>query len=768
MSLMDSEKSALAKKVGSTASIMASSVVKLYLASPNPKANKKDPNSVLKSFPDLSDSQWKYTNVMGALVLVVDRVLDTFLFRIYDLEHPHELRFEYELYEDIEYKALDPQFHSFEMDDCVGGFSFSNKDEAPKFLSKVNALRPTSKSGAIDALKGKKKEKSGWFSSGSKKKEKLPEISVSTVTNVTHTQHIGINPDGTFDLNNISPEWKALFRQAGIKKKDLANPETAKAIVATIAQTTGMQIRSDPAPQQAIDPSSEAAKEMYTPDQLKELEEYQSAMRKYEEELAAYEAEQSALAAWERDNAKYLAEKEEKERKERDALAVREREKREREEAERQKRDLEDLAAQQRALEAELAAKEKERQEAEAEKARLLQEAANKGAKLPPPPPPRKAAVPHIQAPVVENEPPAMPRRRTSVVQRVVHAVVGPKEDELAREEEERRKAEEERRKMDEDRRKRNAEELERLRQEEEKRLGEERIRIRAEMEAQMRAEEDMIRKAAEEERRKMREEALQEQERLQRELAEAKSAAEKARIEAAQELARQEAERARLEQEALEQKAAAERERARQAAEQAQREQEEILLQLQVMQLKTLEAKRLVEEEERRQEELRKEAAKKRAPPIPARLPDKPPLPPPPAAPPRPPMPPALPPLPGAPGEGAPKLPPAGGLANVLKGIGTVELRKTENMVDKSGPNITGKMGRDGQKNALLGALEKGVQLKKTDGGGAAAPKSGLPQLQKMESTVQNTIMAKLVETMNMRRGALAGNDSDDDDWSD
>jgi hypothetical protein len=51
--------------------------------------------------------------------------MDPVLTLPYDIAAPHELRFEYELYEDIEYKALDVQFHAFEMDDCVGGFSFS-------------------------------------------------------------------------------------------------------------------------------------------------------------------------------------------------------------------------------------------------------------------------------------------------------------------------------------------------------------------------------------------------------------------------------------------------------------------------------------------------------------------------------------------------------------------------------------------------------------------------------------------------------------------
>ena len=81
--------------------------------------------------------------------------------------------------------------------------------------------------------------------------------------------------------------------------------------------------------------------------------------------------------------------------------------------------------------------------------------------------------------------------------------------------------------------------------------------------------------------------------------------------------------------------------------------------------------------------------------------------------------------------------------------------------------------MQRDEKKNALLGALEKGVQLKKVDGGGsgANAGSSNTPALTKLpqlDNTLQTSIMAKLVETMNMRRGALVGGDSDDDDWSD
>lgn len=640
-------------------------------------------------------------------------------------------------YEDIEYKSLDAQFHAFEMDDCVGGFSFCSKDEAPKFLSKVNALKPSSKNNAVDALKGTKKEKKGLFGSKPKKKEISGPV-VSGVLNVVHTQHIGMNTDGSFDLDNISPEWKALFRQAGIKKKDLANPETAKAIVQTIAATTGMKIttlqnnQQNHAAKEAhnLNVTSDEAKQQYTPDQLREIEDYQAALKKYEDDLAAYEAEQSALSAWERDNSKYLAEKEVKDKEERAARERVEKEEGERRYAANAVEELKQLTEQQRLLELELVEKEK-----------VLKDAEAKGAKLPPPPPPRKQAAAKQST---ENAPPPPPRRKTSVVQSVVRAVTGSN-------------PEEERRKRDE--------EFERLRKEEENMMLTERARIRAEIEAEIRADEEEFRKTAIEERRKMKEEAEREQQELMAQINAAKTAAEKSRMEEAARFAAQQAETARREQEELERKAADDREKTRHAAEQAQREQEDILRQLQVMQEKTMEARRLMDEEAKRQEELRKEAMKKKAPPLPARLPDKPPLPPPPAAPPRPPMAPKLPPMTSpsamAPGGTAPK---AGGasLSGVLKGLGTVELKRTE-VVDKSVPNITGKGGRDEKKNAFLGALEKGVQLKKVEN----EQKSTLPQLERLDTGVQSNIMQKLVETMNVRRGALHGDDSDDD-WSD
>jgi hypothetical protein len=184
---------------------------------------------------------------------------------------------------------------------------------------------------------------------------------------------------------------------------------------------------------------------------------------------------------------------------------------------------------------------------------------------------------------------------------------------------------------------------------------------------------------------------------------------------------------------------------------------------QLRLMQERTKAAKALLEEEERKADELQRQALKKRAPPIPARLPDKPPLPAQPNAPPKPPPPPTLPAIPTT----APKMTRS---PSVLIGLqlGEVKLKKTEAVNDKSAPDVTGQRGRAPKTNALLGALEQGVQLKKGPG---PAAKSSLPQIQEMDKKQQANIMTSLIETMNVRRGALQGDDGDGDDddgWSD
>ena len=62
---------------------------------------------------------------------------------------------------------------------------------------------------------------------------------ISGPTNFSHDSHIGWDPVNGFDINNIPPEWKKLFKEAGVKKSDLENKETAMFLVETIAQNIG-------------------------------------------------------------------------------------------------------------------------------------------------------------------------------------------------------------------------------------------------------------------------------------------------------------------------------------------------------------------------------------------------------------------------------------------------------------------------------------------------------------------------------------------------
>eukprot|EP01125_Pyxidicula_operculata_P008977 TRINITY_DN2968_c0_g1_i1.p1 TRINITY_DN2968_c0_g1~~TRINITY_DN2968_c0_g1_i1.p1 ORF type:complete len:508 (-),score=183.74 TRINITY_DN2968_c0_g1_i1:380-1903(-) len=70
--------------------------------------------------------------------------------------------------------------------------------------------------------------------------------------NVEHVGHVGWSADGGFDIKNIPAEWKKIFKNVGLKKKDLENnPELANNIFNIMSQAnveTG-EVSSQPAQQ---------------------------------------------------------------------------------------------------------------------------------------------------------------------------------------------------------------------------------------------------------------------------------------------------------------------------------------------------------------------------------------------------------------------------------------------------------------------------------------------------------------------------------------
>ena len=66
-------------------------------------------------------------------------------------------------------------------------------------------------------------------------RENSSKTIVSGPTDFQHKAHIGLNADGTLDVTNIPDEWKTILKQAGIKKKEMNNPEINKVVVSTLS-----------------------------------------------------------------------------------------------------------------------------------------------------------------------------------------------------------------------------------------------------------------------------------------------------------------------------------------------------------------------------------------------------------------------------------------------------------------------------------------------------------------------------------------------------
>eukprot|EP00475_Leptophrys_vorax_P037641 TRINITY_DN6512_c0_g1_i4.p1 TRINITY_DN6512_c0_g1~~TRINITY_DN6512_c0_g1_i4.p1 ORF type:complete len:266 (-),score=96.81 TRINITY_DN6512_c0_g1_i4:39-836(-) len=93
------------------------------------------------------------------------------------------------------------------------------------------APMPDMKSNAMDM--SKTRSGFGQLKSllGMEEEINMKQSVISKPTNVKHLQHIGYDPEKGFQVENIPPEWKAYFKSAGIKAKDLQDPETAKQVM---------------------------------------------------------------------------------------------------------------------------------------------------------------------------------------------------------------------------------------------------------------------------------------------------------------------------------------------------------------------------------------------------------------------------------------------------------------------------------------------------------------------------------------------------------
>lgn len=227
--LSKEEQGGIMKKLGNMASPLCTGAAKLYMCAPD-------------------GSSWVDTGIWGGVAVVVDRSPPLCsLIKLFDLK-TYEVKFCQELYVNMSYEMPDPQFHTFESDKFIIGLSFADKDEATSIGSAVRGRipQPNPSSASISESAEKKKGvekllgtmKSSVANLGIGKKSNKGMV-IGNPTNFQHKQHIGYDPSKGFECSDIPEQWKAMFKSAGIRKKDLQNPEAAKVIYEVLQNELG-------------------------------------------------------------------------------------------------------------------------------------------------------------------------------------------------------------------------------------------------------------------------------------------------------------------------------------------------------------------------------------------------------------------------------------------------------------------------------------------------------------------------------------------------
>ena len=161
------------------------------------------------------------------------------------------------------YTAASDQFHTFEAENCIVGLSFTDVAEAQEFMTKVKTMLPgsaqlsgtnaaaSSSSSSSSSISARKR--SGFFSKlGGLFKPSDGPVSIGMPTDFVHKQHIGYDPDQGFQSTDIPAEWASIFKNAGIRRKDLQNPEIASVIYTTLQSQFGGDAQQRPQQQQPL------------------------------------------------------------------------------------------------------------------------------------------------------------------------------------------------------------------------------------------------------------------------------------------------------------------------------------------------------------------------------------------------------------------------------------------------------------------------------------------------------------------------------------
>ncbi|VDL85620.1 unnamed protein product [Schistocephalus solidus] len=196
----------------------------------------------------------------GVATIEKDRSLKSYYVRVYDLEKAAQL-YQQGIFLEMEYKAVMPNFHTFQGDHFPVGFAFADVEEANTFQDSFTSLltrwartpdnvtrthsvdKPNTMGVNMHIVQRPTAEAPTKYSfrlpSFRKQKKALP---ISAPTDFVHVQHLGFNKEtNQFDMSGLNEDMLQQFLKDHNLQSLFTSPEDAKFAVNFIAQNVGIQ-----------------------------------------------------------------------------------------------------------------------------------------------------------------------------------------------------------------------------------------------------------------------------------------------------------------------------------------------------------------------------------------------------------------------------------------------------------------------------------------------------------------------------------------------
>ncbi|XP_025829914.1 neural Wiskott-Aldrich syndrome protein-like [Agrilus planipennis] len=190
----------------------------------------------------------------GVLCFVRDNVRKNFFFRLYCLRR-NNMVWEQEMYDNMEYIAACPFFHTFEGEECIVAFNFANTLEA-KELKGIVETRIQTKRKKLEEKRLKNfmqdnsdqprlptsndlsfyKKTVDPAERKAKRRRNITKADIGNPSEFRHISHVGWDPDKGFDITGNDPHLTEFFRKAGVSEEHLKDKNTREFIYDFINQ----------------------------------------------------------------------------------------------------------------------------------------------------------------------------------------------------------------------------------------------------------------------------------------------------------------------------------------------------------------------------------------------------------------------------------------------------------------------------------------------------------------------------------------------------